>query len=159
MKVAIAVIVSGVVSGALLAASATAAIKLPKQCLAAAKVICVSKTDRKVRLVEHGKIVLALWARFGDSRPEIRYRTREGLCKVDSKEIRSWSNAYSVVMPFSLYFCGGHSQAIHYSYSFASDGYGPPSYASHGCVNTRDWDKMERLFNSVSEGTPVYVYR
>lgn len=138
------------------------AVRLPAQCLSTAKIVCISKTDRKVRLVENGRIVLVMDARFGDARG-FKYRTYEGLSTIHYKEINSWSQPFKVWMPYAMYFYG-HDQAIHYSYSFASEGY---TGASHGCVNTRDMTKLKQLFNAVvadlpnqpGTGTLVYIYR
>ena len=161
-----AIFASVVICGAFAVSTAQAkATSLPAQCLKASKIICISKTDRKVRLVENGKVVLSMDARFGDNRGP-GFRTAEGSFTVTRKDPMSWSFPFKVYMPFAIYFRGG--EAIHYSYAFKKDGYGDgsPNYASHGCVNTRDMVKIERLFNAVSEdlpnqpgtGTPVLIY-
>jgi lipoprotein-anchoring transpeptidase ErfK/SrfK len=56
-------------------------------------------------------------------------------------------------MPFAMFFSGG--QAVHYSPDFAAVGY---SGASHGCVNTRDYDGIAALFDLVAIGDKVVVY-
>ena len=134
------------------AGTATSAVQLPRQCQVSGKVLCVSKTDRKLRFVVNGHIKLVLDARFGDARGS-GFRTAEGSFTIFRKEVNSWSESYGVNMPYSMYFHNG--QAIHYSYSFASEGY---SGASHGCINTRDLSKLAWLYKKVPLGTPVYIY-
>jgi L,D-transpeptidase catalytic domain len=131
-----------------------AKLDLPVQCLVSGKILCISKTDRKLRFLQNGKVLMTLDARFGDSRTEVRYHTVEGMFKVEYREENSWSKKFKVNLPFSLYFYG-HDQAIHYSDAFVRDGYGG---SSHGCVNIRDYNKLRWLFNRVSVGTPVYIY-
>lgn len=110
--------------------------------------VCISKADRRVRLVDDGTVVLSLAARFGSaSRP-----TREGTFHVTWKDRDHWSTRYESSMPFSLFFSGG--QAIHYSADFARVGY---AGASHGCVNLRSWSGAQRLFDLVPVGTRVVV--
>jgi lipoprotein-anchoring transpeptidase ErfK/SrfK len=53
-----------------------------------------------------------------------------------------------------MFFSGG--QAVHYSSDFAARGY---SGASHGCVNVRDYGKIQWLFGKVNLGDKVIVYR
>jgi lipoprotein-anchoring transpeptidase ErfK/SrfK len=57
-------------------------------------------------------------------------------------------------MPFAMFFSGG--QAVHYSPDFAAHGY---NGASHGCVNVRDRQAIEHLFDTVRVGDKVIVYR
>lgn len=134
------------------ASAEAATTKLPAQCLTSGKVLCVSKADRKVRFVQNGKVRVVMDARFGDARGT-GFATREGLFQVFRKERMSWSVPYQVYMPYSMYFSGG--QAIHYSYSFVSEGY---RGASHGCVNIREMRKLRWVFNRTPIGTLVYIY-
>jgi lipoprotein-anchoring transpeptidase ErfK/SrfK len=53
-----------------------------------------------------------------------------------------------------MFFSGG--QAVHYSPDFAAHGY---DGASHGCVNVRDLSAVQSLFDQVSLGDKVIVYR
>ena len=53
-----------------------------------------------------------------------------------------------------VFLAGG--QAVHYSQFFAADGY---NGHSHGCVNVRDKAGVTRLFDMVSVGTKVVIYR
>jgi lipoprotein-anchoring transpeptidase ErfK/SrfK len=111
-------------------------------------VVCISKADRRVRLVDDGRVLLSLAARFGSrSRP-----TREGTFHVTWKDRDHWSTTFESSMPFSLFFAGG--QAIHYSADFARVGY---AGASHGCVNLRSWSGAQRLFDLVPVGTRVVI--
>lgn len=122
---------------------------LPKGCRGETT-ICIDKTQRLVRLVNTDRVVLTLDARFGFVGAE----TREGTFRVSRKSRDHVSSVYHTAMPFALFFSGG--QAVHYSQYFARDGY---RGASHGCVNLRDWDRAKWLFDRVSVGTRVHVYR
>lgn len=64
------------------------------------------------------------------------------------------STIYHTPMPFSMFFSGG--QAVHYSSDFAARGY---LGCSHGCVNVRDWNKLEWIYDRVKVGDRVVVYR
>ena len=123
--------------------------RLPKGCLGE-RAICIDKAQRLVRLVEKGEVVLTLDARFGFVGAE----TREGTFRIQRKSRDHTSSLYRTWMPFALFFSGG--QAVHYSPYFARDGY---NGASHGCVNLRDFDRARWLFDRVSVGTTVHVYR
>jgi len=125
---------------------------LPSQCRIAGKVLCISKADNKLRLVQNGLVRMVLEVRFGDARGS-GFRTAEGSFSVFRKVRLDWSRAYQAPMPFSMYFFRG--QAIHYSYSFAREGY---RGASHGCVNVRNMDRLEWLYDQVPVRTPVYIY-
>lgn len=112
-------------------------------------VICVDKTQRMLRLVRNGRVVMAMDARFGAPGKE----TREGLFQVFAKVADDYSRLYNVPMLYSMYFSGG--QAIHYSFGFAADGcYG----ASAGCVNTRIRSQAAALYDRTPMGTPVFIY-
>lgn len=123
--------------------------RLPKGCLGE-RAICIDKAQRLVRLVENDKVVLTLDARFGFVGAE----TREGTFRVQRKSRDHTSSLYRTWMPFALFFSGG--QAVHYSPYFARDGY---NGGSRGCVNLRDFDRARWLFDQVSVGTQVHVYR
>lgn len=122
---------------------------LDARCLTG-KVICADKTERVVRWVVNGRILLEMDARFGrDSLP-----TTDGVFSVFWKSRDHVSSIYEADMPFALFFNGG--QAVHYSPEFSSIGYS--GVGSHGCVNTRDYDGMEWLFDQVQTGDKVVVY-
>ena len=122
---------------------------LPKPCRTETA-ICIDKKQRLVRLVERGRAVVTLDARFGFVGAE----TREGVFRVQRKSRDHWSSLYGTWMPFALFFSGG--QAVHYSPYFARDGY---NGGSHGCVNLRDFKAARWLYDEVPLGTPVVVYR
>lgn len=123
--------------------------RLPASCLHE-HVICVDKTLRNVRWVVDGKVKFKLDARFGsDELP-----TREGIFAITRKSRDHISSLYHTSMPFALFFDRG--QAVHYSPDFASRGY---YGASHGCVNTRNYKAMHKLFNKAQAGDRVVVYR
>ena len=123
--------------------------RLPAACTEE-RSICIDKTQRLVRFVEKGRVRLTLDARFGFVGAE----TREGSFRVHMKSRNHTSSLYRTWMPFALFFAGG--QAVHYSPYFDRDGY---NGASHGCVNLRDIEAAEWLFDQVPMGTRVHVYR
>jgi uncharacterized protein YgiM (DUF1202 family) len=123
--------------------------RLDKRCLSGLTV-CISKTERKLRLVKNGKVLITLDARFGRASSP----TREGRFAIFQKGKNWVSTLYGSKMPFSMFFSGG--QAVHYSSDFAARGY---AGASHGCVNIRSWSGIEYVFNHAPIGTPVIVYR
>jgi len=113
------------------------------------RAICVDKSTRTLRWVVNGEVRLTMDARFGcPSSP-----TREGSFTVRAKVRDGYSYMYDSRMPFSLFFSG--DQAVHYSDDFAARGY---AGCSHGCVNIRDWDALEQLFNEAQVGDKVIVY-
>jgi hypothetical protein len=122
--------------------------RLPESCLHG-RVICVDKRARSVRWVIDGIVKLRLDARFGgDETP-----TREGVFRITRKSRDHISSLYHTSMPFALFFDRG--QAVHYSPDFAARGY---NGASHGCVNIRDHEHMEWLFDHAQVGDRVVVY-
>jgi len=135
-----------------LLSGSTQSTKLDPRCLKEKKTLCISKKDRTVHYVVNGTSQLRLDARFGDARGP-GFKTCEGSFRVSWKSRDHKSRTYNnAPMPFALFFCGG--QAVHYSPEFARDGY---RGASHGCVNTRDRDRMAWLFDQVPVGTLVVV--
>ncbi|MBK7610688.1 MAG: peptidoglycan-binding protein [Actinomycetales bacterium] len=123
---------------------------LDPRCLVG-RVICASKTTRKVVWVVDGVPILSLDARFGRT----SLPTSEGSFRIYLKSRDHWSQKYDASMPFALFFNGG--QAVHYSPEFASIGYS--GVGSHGCINTRDKAKMAWLFDQARIGDLVVVYR
>jgi hypothetical protein len=132
-----------------LALAAPASAADPNECYAAGRVICVDKSDQKLTLFENGQPVFSMAVRFGSEETP----TRNGTFKIYNKEARHVSRIAHVPMPYALFFSGG--QAIHYSASFARDGY---DGSSLGCVNTRDLNETKKLFDIVHIGDTVYVY-
>ncbi|RST00154.1 murein L,D-transpeptidase [Streptomyces sp. WAC05374] len=113
------------------------------------RVLCISKESRTLAWMIDGKVVSAMDVRFGSENTP----TREGTFKVDRKE-RTWkSTLYHTSMPYSMFFSGG--QAVHYSADFAARGY---NGGSHGCVNVRDMDRLETVFEQVKVGDKVVVH-
>ncbi|HSV37649.1 MAG TPA: L,D-transpeptidase, partial [Nocardioidaceae bacterium] len=113
------------------------------------RALCVDKASSSVRWVVDGEVLLSLDARFGGN----GYFTREGAFSVYLKSRDHVSDLYDTSMPFAMFFSGG--QAVHYSPDFAANGY---NGASHGCVNTRDYDEIAWLFDRVEVGDKVIVY-
>lgn len=122
--------------------------KLHVNCMTG-RAFCVDKTARKVHFVVNGKIQKTLDARF--ARPG--YATPTGNYRVYRKIYKDWSRAYRAWMPFSIYYDGG--RAIHYSYGFAAEGF---NGGSHGCVNLRDWNGAQWMYNQARIGDKVIIY-
>jgi L,D-transpeptidase catalytic domain len=112
-------------------------------------VICISQDTDTLRLVDDGAVLIRMAVRFGAQRTP----TRVGTFRIEWKDKDHVSKEFGSPMPFSMFFDGG--QAIHYSEDFAARGY---RGASHGCVNTRDYDATKQLFESVKDGTRVIIY-
>jgi len=113
------------------------------------RVLCIDKTSSTLRFVVDGKVQQTLDTRFGASSTP----TREGVFHVYLKSIDHVSKLYGSAMPFAMFFDRG--QAVHYSSDFAARGY---AGASHGCVNTRDYNGVAHLFDQVRVGDTVVVY-
>ncbi|AXE37944.1 L,D-transpeptidase family protein [Acidipropionibacterium virtanenii] len=112
-------------------------------------VVCISKTDRQLRLVQDGKVLISLDARFGSEEGP----TREGTFSIEWRN-KDWvSTIYGSKMPYAMFFSGG--EAIHYSSDFAARGY---DGNSHGCVNIRSWSGIQYVWNHAPVGTKVVVY-
>ena len=110
--------------------------------------ICIDTRQRLLRFVKDGRVILTADARFGLPSQQ----TARGTFRVLSRDRTHWSRLYRTSMPFALFFHGG--QAIHYSHYFARDGY---AGASHGCVNLRDREKAQWVFEHAPVGTRVYI--
>ncbi len=113
------------------------------------RAICVDKSSRTVRWVVDGEVKATFEARFGGAATP----TRDGAFTIRSKSPDHVSSLYDTPMPFAMFFSGG--QAVHYSPDFASVGY---NGASHGCVNVRDREGIEWLFDQTVVGDKVIVY-
>jgi lipoprotein-anchoring transpeptidase ErfK/SrfK len=112
-------------------------------------VICIDKTSQTLRWVVDGTVLKTVDVRFGASYTP----TREGVFHVYLKDADHVSQLYDSAMPYSMFFSRG--QAVHYSSDFAARGY---AGASHGCVNVRDYDAVEWLYEQVQVGDEVVVY-
>ena len=122
---------------------------LDPRCLTG-RVLCISKSSNKLVWVIDGKEQLRVDVRFGSE----ELPTREGAFAVGWKSRNHVSTIYHTPMPFAMFFSGG--QAVHYSPDFAARGY---AGASHGCVNVRDRQAVQRLFDNVDVGDTVIVHR
>jgi L,D-transpeptidase catalytic domain/Putative peptidoglycan binding domain len=114
------------------------------------RVICISKSKRRLYWVVDGEVQQSMSVRFGSQFTP----TREGVFTVYMKSRNHVSRLYDSSMPYAMFFSGG--QAVHYSPDFAARGY---AGASHGCVNTRNRPATRRLFEQVQIGDKVVVYR
>ncbi len=124
--------------------------KLDPRCSHATWILCIDKSQKVLRYIVHGKVVMLLDVRFGS--PALP--TREGVFEVYYKSRYHVSKLYDTPMPYALFFSGG--QAVHYSMFFHAVGY---AGLSHGCVNVRDEGSMAKLFDDVPLGTKVVIYR
>ncbi|MBC9717305.1 peptidoglycan-binding protein [Streptomyces sp. TRM66268-LWL] len=114
------------------------------------RVLCISKTSKKLAWVIDGKVHKLLDVRFGAK----GYETREGVFSVYWKSREHVSTIYDSAMPFAMFFDGG--QAVHYSENFAQNGYTGGSY---GCVNVRDYEGIKWLFDTqVKTGDKVVIH-
>lgn len=113
------------------------------------RTMCASKNDRKLRWMINGQVIQTMDARFGCSTSP----TDNGEFKVYWKSYNHTSTIYNTWMPRAMFYNGG--EAVHYSTDFASRGY---AGCSHGCVNIRDWDGINWLYNQVVVGDKVVVY-
>ncbi|MFX4291536.1 L,D-transpeptidase family protein [Streptomyces bohaiensis] len=113
------------------------------------RALCISKTTNSLSWVIDGDVRMTLDVRFGAE----GYETREGEFTVYWKSRDHHSTIYDSPMPFALFFDGG--QAVHYSENFLQNGYEGGSY---GCVNVRDREAIESLFDQVNEGDKLIVH-
>jgi len=121
---------------------------LDSRCLTG-EVLCIDKSGNTLRWVVDGEVQMTVDVRFGSE----EMPTREGAFSVDFKSRDHVSSLYNTSMPYAMFFSGG--QAVHYSPDFAANGY---NGASHGCVNVRDLDAIQSLFDQVDVGDDVIVY-
>jgi len=123
---------------------------LPAACRGNRLVLCIDKTQKSLRLVRDGKVLVTLDARFGSA----AHPTREGVFHVFAKARYHVSSLYHTPMPYSMFFSGG--EAVHYSPFFHRDGY---NGHSHGCVGIRQISDAAALYARVPMGTRVVIYR
>jgi len=123
---------------------------LDPRCVVSGAVLCIDKSQEVLRYLVGGKLIMLVDVRFGSA----ELPTREGLFSVYYKSRYHVSNLFHTPMPYAMFFSGG--QAVHYSKYFAAVGY---NGHSHGCVNVRDLASVQRLFDEVSVGTRVVIYR
>jgi hypothetical protein len=125
---------------------------LDPRCYAPGQMLCADKATDTLHYLVDGQPILVLDARFGDARGP-GYATVEGEYRIYLKDANHVSGGYGAPMPYSMFFHQG--QAIHYSYSFAEEGY---AGASHGCINTRDLNATGWLYSQVPVGTRILIY-
>jgi lipoprotein-anchoring transpeptidase ErfK/SrfK len=123
---------------------------LDPRCASSGQVLCIDKSQKVLRYLVGGRVVLTVDVRFGSA----NLPTREGVFQVYEKDRYHVSTLYHTPMPFAMFFSGG--QAVHYSKFFAAVGY---AGHSHGCVNVRDMHAILTLFSDVQIGTKVVIYR
>jgi len=114
------------------------------------RALCIDKSTASMSWVVGGEVKSTMEVRFGSELTP----TREGAFSVSFKSRDHVSSLYDTPMPYAMFFSGG--QAVHYSPDFAANGY---NGASHGCVNVRDEGGIASLFDKVSVGDKVIVYR
>lgn len=124
---------------------------LDSRCFTGARVMCASKSARKLYYVRNGKVAYVLDARFGAA----SYPTREGVHHVFWKSRHHVSSIYGTAMPWAMFFNGG--QAVHYSDNFRRVGWDHPG--SGGCINIRDAKTLDRIYREVRNGDKVVVHR
>lgn len=128
---------------------------LPRACRGrSGKLICASKSAKRVYLVRSGRIVASARARFGGRASDGSgpWFTREGTFRILYKDSNAFSTLYHVYMPYFMAFSGG--QGFHYSSEYAG---GYPY--SHGCVGFARYRFARKAFRWAPTGTKVVVTR
>lgn len=129
---------------------------LPAACTDVGLSLCVDKTQKVLRYVRDGKVLLTTDVRFGVPGLD----TPEGTYTVWFR----WEDATSGIagpdqprapMPYALFFNG--DIAVHYSPTFDAYGYYPGG-GSHGCVNVASRADSQWVFRNTPAGTRVHVY-
>lgn len=113
------------------------------------RVLCISKDQRMMAYIVNGKVQDTVTVRFGSELTP----TRNGNWTLFRKSRNHVSSLYGSKMPLAMFFSGG--QAVHYSADFAARGY---NGSSHGCVNVRDFNALEAMYDSVRIGDRVVVF-
>ncbi len=113
------------------------------------RVLCISKNQRKMAYMSGGTILKVVDVRFGSELTP----TRNGNWTLFRKSRNHVSSLYGSAMPFSMFFSGG--QAVHYSSDFKARGY---NGFSHGCINVRDYNTLQWIFDQVRTNDRVVVY-
>lgn len=123
--------------------------RLNRRCMTGT-VICASKNQHKLWMVQNGRILITLGARFGRASEP----TTEGVSTIYWKDKHHVSSAYGSPMRYSMFFHGG--QAIHYSSDFSRRGW---DGASHGCINIRNLSGLKWLWDRTPTGRKVIVFK
>lgn len=113
------------------------------------RVMCASKSDRILHWVVGGQIRASFDARFGAAATP----SDNGAFSVKWKSRYHTSSIYGAYMPWAMFYNGG--EAVHYSPGFATDGW---HGGSGGCINLRDPEGIDWLYNQVRVGDRVVVY-
>lgn len=127
---------------------------LPKECRGySGSMLCASKAQARVIMVQNGQVVRSGRARFGGVASDGTgpFYTRIGIHTVGYKSKNEKSTDYGVYMPFFVQFSGG--EGIHYSREFAQTGY---AY-SHGCVGLSNYKFARKVYNFAYPGMVVVV--
>lgn len=122
---------------------------VPSKCFSFSKVVCVDRFSRTARVFSSGRLLKTFDVRLGGSSTP----TRLGVHRVFYKRRFLISDLTGTAMPFSVFF--SRSQAIHFSSSFARNGY---SGASLGCVNVRSRSTARFVYSFMRIGDRVLVY-
>ncbi|MDO5067937.1 MAG: L,D-transpeptidase [Propionibacteriaceae bacterium] len=122
--------------------------RVDSRCLTG-RVMCASKSDRILHWVINGQIRASFDARFGAAATP----SDDGAFRVKWKSRYHTSSIYRAYMPWAMFYNGG--EAVHYSPGFATDGW---HGGSGGCVNLRDPEGIDWLYNQVRIGDKVVVY-
>lgn len=129
---------------------------LPDACTSVSTALCIDKTQKVLRFVRDGKVLLTTDVRFGVPGLD----TPEGTFTVWFR----WETATSGIggpdiprapMPYALFFNG--DIAVHYSPTFDRYGYYPGG-GSHGCVNVASLPDSQWVYRNTPTGTRVHVY-
>lgn len=119
------------------------------------KVIFVDQYRQEIIAYLDGKEQFRFPAITGDA----KFKTPQGIYRVEHKDPKYWSNQYSTWMPFSLFFIWdeGTRMAIHAGVVPLKKDV-TRRKATHGCVHARNGD-AEWLFDWADEGTTkIIVY-
>ena len=115
------------------------------------KVVCISRAQKKMSLVQDGRILFTRAARFarpGWESPEGEYRiwymNRDQISTIFGER---------TPMPYAIFYDG--NVAIHFSDDFDLLGY---QSGSHGCSQLRDYQVAMWLYEQVKVGDKVVVY-
>lgn len=128
------------------AVSPQAASGVDRRCQRPGKVLCVSKRERKLRLMRDGQVLRTVPVQTGrQSAP-----TDSGVFRVQYKNRKLWSRKYNAPMPWSVCYNGG--ECFHFSAAFGR----PPG--SHGCVRIGSMRTAEQVYRWAPLGTRVVVY-
>ena len=120
-------------------------------------ILCVNKTQKVLRYVQDGKILLTLDVNVGPEKGDKWYgqysATRAGNFHVFHKARMEYSNSYGTPLPWFMQFDNGIG--FHFSEFFKAEGYKNSSY---GCVTPRDEAGAKWVYQHTPMNTSVVVY-